>query len=213
MVPEHLIQTQWESTGLFSSVSFGSLQSTDFQPTQLKPALKLDHTSHLVAQGIWECSLGNRALHSAGKKGYTGILVLQMKKQKHRKVKSFDQGPPTSLRIGCTWPLLYNITPMKLLAAFSHSQVWIASQGFLALTSWPACAAALSALLAVNTQPGERSGLAAGWSVGGLQRLLLSGFNKEVSKGWMWNGKTFDRWATSADMTRGTAVITLNLAF
>lgn len=80
MVPEDLIQTQWESTGLFSSVSFGSLQSTDSQPTQLKPALELDHTSHLVAQGIWECSLGHTALHSAGKKGYTGILVLQMEK-------------------------------------------------------------------------------------------------------------------------------------
>jgi len=36
---------------------------------------------------------------------------------------------------------------------------------------------------------------------------------RRMSKGWVWNGQTFDRWETSVDVTWGTAVIVVSLAF
>lgn len=60
MVPEHFIQTQWQSTGLwvFSLLSSGSSpkpwlpKNTKFP--EFKPAPELNQTNHLIPQETWE---------------------------------------------------------------------------------------------------------------------------------------------------------------
>lgn len=63
MVPEHLIQTQWQSTGLwiFSLVSSGSSPNpwlpNNSKFPEFKPAPELNHINHLIPQESWECGV------------------------------------------------------------------------------------------------------------------------------------------------------------